>query len=243
MDALRLTAWVAGAYLVGSIPFGLLVGKGFFGVDIREHGSKNLGATNAARVLGGGRRTATIVFFLAVFALDAAKGFVPAFLASRLEGDFFGVTAGLFTGFASVAGHMASIYLKFKGGKGVAVSTGMLAALVPWPLAVAALAWGLCVAVTRKVSVGSLCAAVVLPVAVAALGFEPALVAACSLLAIAVIVKHRGNIVRLLQGTENRIGGKSGSEACSPARSSPGEEPAPVTVSYTHLTLPTILRV
>jgi glycerol-3-phosphate acyltransferase PlsY len=223
VEVLTLIVWVFASYLVGSLPFGLLFGKIVFGVDIREKGSRNLGATNAARVLGGGRTGSTVVFFVMVFFLDAGKGFVPALLAERFAGDFFTVPAGLFAGAAAIGGHMASIYLKFRGGKGVAVSAGALAALVPWPLGIAAGVWGLAVLVTRYVSVGSLGAALALPVAVVLWGHPPVLVGACALASLAVFVKHRSNIVRLLRGTENRIGSKgSGTpEAEVPA----GEEP------------------
>ncbi len=206
MEGVELAAWFAGSYLVGSIPFGLLFGKVFFGVDIREKGSGNLGATNAARILGSGRKGATVVFFTVVFLLDAAKGFGPAFAAQQLPETIFGMPAGLFAGAGAVAGHMASIYLKFKGGKGVAVSTGVLAALVPWPLLIAAGVWIAGVAVTRYVSVGSLSASAALPVSVAAWGYDPWILGACVALALAVVVKHRPNIVRLARGEENRIG-------------------------------------
>lgn len=208
MEVVTLIAWMLASYLVGSFPFGLLLGKILFGVDIREKGSRNLGATNAARVLGRGRTGVTVAFFVVVFLLDAGKGFVPAMLAERFAGTFFDAPAGLFAGAAAVGGHMASVYLKFRGGKGVAVSAGALAALVPWPLLVAAGVWGLAVAATRYVSVGSLASALTLPVAVALWGHPPVLVGACALASLAVFVKHRGNIARLLQGKENRIGSR-----------------------------------
>jgi glycerol-3-phosphate acyltransferase PlsY len=225
VEVLTLIAWTVGAYLVGSMPFGLLLGKIAFGVDIREKGSRNLGATNAARVLGGGRTGATVVFFIVVFFLDAGKGFAPAFLAERFAGTFFGIPAGLVAGAGAIAGHMASIYLRFRGGKGVAVSAGALAALVPWPLGIAAGVWGLAVLITRYVSVGSLASALTLPVAVALWGNPPVLTGACGLAALAVFIKHRGNLVRLWRGTENRIGSRESKrpEAEAPA---PGEPAA-----------------
>lgn len=208
MDALVLAAWTAGAYVMGSIPFGLLLGLVLFRVDIREHGSRNLGATNAARVLGRGRFGRTVLFFLVVFVLDAAKGFVPAFLAREFGGLPLGLHAGLFAAAGTVAGHMASVFLRFKGGKGVAVSAGALAALVPLPTAVAAGVWLLAVAVTRYVSVGSILAAVALPATVFALNDDLVWKICCGLLGALVLVKHRSNMMRLLRGTESRVGGR-----------------------------------
>ncbi|MHC5036711.1 MAG: glycerol-3-phosphate 1-O-acyltransferase PlsY [Planctomycetota bacterium] len=222
MDAIILAGCLLGGYLVGSIPFGFLVGKIFFGVDIREHGSKNLGATNAARVLGKGRKGSTLVFFLVVFFLDAGKGFGPAFLAERLVGPLYGAPAGLFSAAAAVAGHMASIYLKFRGGKGVAVSAGALSALVPWPLCVAAGVWIAAVAATRYISLGSLLAAGALPTAVILWGYDPVLIGACVALGIVVVVKHRSNIVRLVRGTEHRVGGRR-EDASEQLKSGSGE--------------------
>ncbi|MHC4778217.1 MAG: glycerol-3-phosphate acyltransferase [Planctomycetota bacterium] len=180
MEAVKLGAWVLASYLVGSIPFGLLLGKLLFRVDVREHGSRNLGATNAARVLGKGRKAATVAFFILVFLLDSGKGFVPALLAGSIAGEFYGVHAGLFAGAAAAAGHMASVYLKFRGGKGVAVSAGALAAVVPVPLCIVAGAWVAGTLSTRYISVGSLGAAVTLPVAVALWGYDPVLVVTCA---------------------------------------------------------------
>jgi len=208
MDPLHVAGWTLGAYLLGGIPFGLLLGKALLGVDIRERGSRNLGATNAARVLGRGRKGVTAAWFLLVFLLDAGKGFVPAFLAGYFEGAGRVLPASLFAALGAVAGHMASPYLKFRGGKGVAVSAGALAAVVPLPVAVAAGAWVLAVAATRYVSLGSILASVAFPVAVAALGYDPVLVAIFSMLSAFVIFRHRSNIARLVMGTENRVGGR-----------------------------------
>ena len=104
MDPLHVAGWTLGAYLLGGIPFGLLLGKALLGVDIRERGSRNLGATNAARVLGRGRKGVTAAWFLLVFLLDAGKGFVPAFLAGYFEGAGRVLPASLFAALGAVAG-------------------------------------------------------------------------------------------------------------------------------------------
>ena len=212
---MKIACWIAAAYLIGSIPFGLIIGKVLFGVNIREHGSRNLGATNAARVLGKGRKTATVAFFAIVTLLDASKGYLVVFAASAMrppagfvDGSFAGVPAGVFAAVGAIAGHMASVYLKFKGGKGVAASAGAMAALAPLPTAIAAAAWIAAVAATRYVSIGSMLAAVSLPVAAAALGSPWQLTAFLAAMAALIIFRHRTNIARLARGAENRVGGK-----------------------------------
>jgi glycerol-3-phosphate acyltransferase PlsY len=224
MEHFRIAAWTIGAYLVGGIPFGLLLGKLWLGVDIREHGSRNLGATNASRVLGQGGKGATVLWFLAVFVLDALKGFGPAFFANRIEIREYDLPAGLFAALGAAAGHMASPYIRFRGGKGVAVSAGGLAALFPLPVAIAAGVWVLAVALTRYVSLGSILAAVAFLAAVSAMYYDPVLVAVFTALTGFVIFRHRGNIRRLMRGTENRVGGGGScieAAVAPPARSEP----------------------
>lgn len=199
---------VLGSYLIGGIPFGYLVAR-WRGVDIFAQGSGNIGATNVGRVLG--RR-----YGILVFVLDFAKGALPvtaAVLLGRalenvtLTPDVFGVGAGL----AAFLGHLFSPYLGFRGGKGVATGAGVVLVLFPLATAAAVLAWGAVVAGTRTVSLASLTAAVVL--CVVHLGATPApfaedtwvLSAFCLLAAALVVARHRANIGRLLQGTENRL--------------------------------------
>ncbi|MFO0894029.1 MAG: glycerol-3-phosphate 1-O-acyltransferase PlsY [Phycisphaerales bacterium] len=214
---LLLPGCIAGAYVVGGIPFGVLLGR-LHGVDVRAHGSHNVGATNVGRVLG--RRWGFLCF-----ALDALKGAVPVLLAGWLLGAFgsgerleasitlpwIGVAA------AALVGHMFSPFLRFTGGKGVATGFGALAAMWPvfTPSAVAAiLLWVVVVLLTRYVSLGSILAALSLPATVAALALAwPAWNVAplvplvtSSLLALLVVVKHRANIGRLLRGEELRVG-------------------------------------
>ena len=147
------------AYLVGSIPFGFLLGK-FRGIDIREHGSFNIGATNAGRVLG--KR-----YFFVVLLLDAAKGFLPTLVAGKI---LFQSNAAhqwlnllwLIIAFSAISGHNWPVWLKFKGGKGVATSLGVVLAIYPYytyPGLIAFLCWIVVVKITRYVSLGSIMAA------------------------------------------------------------------------------------
>lgn len=216
------------AYLVGSIPFGFIIAK-MRGIDIRKHGSGNIGATNVGRVLG--RKWGGICF-----ALDVLKGLLPTLLAGwwlglvRFDGGAIGAApvATLFIWLsamaAAVVGHMFPIWLGFKGGKGVA--TGFGALLGVWPvLTVAAvgalLVWLASVKICRMVGVSSVLAALCLPVFVGVQPWIagmvgrgehppvwPFLVVACILAAV-VVVKHRANIARTLAGTEPKIGRKS----------------------------------
>ncbi len=209
-----IQAWdiplILGAYLIGSVPFAYLVSKAVRGIDIREVGSGNVGATNVGRALG--RKWGILVF-----ALDVLKGFLPTLAALLLHGCRIGEPAlplgAALTGFASVAGHNWPIFLKFKGGKGMATSCGVFLAVFPLGLLIAMAVWAALVAVTRYVSVGSMVAAAALLSCAMLLGREPfgagefrtALAAVAAVLS---IVRHRSNIARLVRGTENRIGRK-----------------------------------
>jgi glycerol-3-phosphate acyltransferase PlsY len=195
-------------YLIGAIPFGLIVVKWLKGVDIRELGSGNIGATNVARAAG--RNIAVLVFIL-----DFFKGFLPVIIIlTFVDGYGAGSFVPVLTGLATVLGHMFPVYLKFKGGKGVATGAGMLGALVPLALGVAFIVWVLVVGVSRYISLGSMSAAVALPISYIiiehkeAFGKNWVLTVFCIVVAALVIVRHRHNIKRLLAGTENRIGAK-----------------------------------
>jgi glycerol-3-phosphate acyltransferase PlsY len=211
MNVLWTSLAFAAAYLVGSVPFGLLAGF-LKGVDIREHGSRNIGATNAARVLG--RK-----WFLIVLLLDALKGALPALLAG-LFSERAGADLALAAACGALCGHLFPVYLGFRGGKGVATGLGVVLVLTPapgsWLPLAALLALGvfvLVVALTRMISAGSITAALVLPLAYGLLLGRAALeppslwrIVFFSVVGIFVIVKHRQNIARIVNGTENRIG-------------------------------------
>jgi acyl phosphate:glycerol-3-phosphate acyltransferase len=212
----NLLILIALAYLAGSIPFGLLVGWSR-GIDVRKVGSGNIGASNVGRLLG------KKYFFLVMF-LDLLKSLFPM-LAGAWLGR--GITPSpqmfilwLMVGFAAILGHMFSLFLKFKGGKGVATSTGVLLGLWPYytlPGVITIAVFILLFLPTRYISVGSLGAAVTFPLAYLGLaevnhwqpftGQLPLLVFAIAISSL-VIFKHRGNIARLRAGTENRMGKK-----------------------------------
>ena len=210
-DGILYGAALASSYVAGAVPFGLLVGYAAGRVDIRTLGSRNIGATNAARVLGRGRKTVGAAVFLLVFLLDAGKGAGPVLLwtAWAPEAPWAGPAAA--TG--AIVGHMFSVFLGFRGGKGVAVGCGVMLALFPAATLAAAGVFAVILAAGRMVSVGSMCAALSLPVFLALVrgrvvfSSELPLFLFTCLIAGAVIAKHRSNIVRLLKGTEPRIGG------------------------------------
>ena len=184
------------AYLVGAIPSGLFIGKWLGGVDLREHCSKNIGFTNAVRVLGWKLGVPVLV-------IDVGKAWsATALLAGPLGAPGLEWLAGL----GVMVGNLFNAFLKFKGGKGVASGLGVFLALSPLGSLAALLAFLLMLATTRIVSVGSLLAAVVLPVVHAvAYGPGPSLWIAIAA-SLFVIVKHRANIARLRAGTETRLG-------------------------------------
>jgi acyl phosphate:glycerol-3-phosphate acyltransferase len=218
--AAQLLALVPVAYLIGSIPFGLIVAR-TKGVDPRLSGSGNIGATNVARALGGKR------WFFLVFFLDLFKSLGPMLLASaifnrvpRAQHDWHVYALWLLVGFAAVLGHMYSVFLTFKGGKGVATSAGVMMGLWPFftvPGFVAIGVFIVVLATTRYMSLGSILAACTLPVAYLAIGLargwpvfgdQLPLLAFAVLMAGMIVWKHRTNIVRLRAGTENRMGQK-----------------------------------
>lgn len=192
-------AALVASYLVGAIPTSYLAGRLFRGIDLREHGSRNLGATNLYRVLGGR-------YAIPVGLFDAAKGLVPVlvFAPAAEASELFALLCGL----TAVLGHVFSVFVRFRGGKGVATAAGAMLGLAPAALGVAFVVWAALVFLTGYVSLGSIAAAAVFPLAVLLL--EPPAdprVLWLEVLAVAAIIWfHRGNIRRLLNGTENRFG-------------------------------------
>ncbi len=189
--------FLALSYLLGSIPTSYIVGRTVHGVDLKKHGSGNLGATNTFRVLGW-RAAVPVVL------VDVAKGWVPAAFFPIWDGAA-PLEWSLAYGALAIVGHVFSVFVGFRGGKGVATSAGVFVALAPWAVLIATLVWLVVVLLTRTVSLGSLLAAVVLPMAVFATG-EPRTVVWLSVaLASFVIYAHRSNIRRLLRGEESRF--------------------------------------
>ena len=199
---IKLIIFLIVAYIVGSIPTGVIIGKKFKGIDIREHGSKNTGATNAYRVLG---KQYGIIVLLA----DALKGWLPVFLAS-----LFAISGWqlILIGVLTIVGHTLSPFLKFKGGKGVATSLGVFLFLVPHIVLILVAVFLIVAFTTKYVSLASVSVAGLFPILVlfmqtgkdrdwAMFGFS-------LVIGLFVIFKHKTNIERLLKGRENKFGSK-----------------------------------
>jgi glycerol-3-phosphate acyltransferase PlsY len=194
------------SYLLGSIPTAIWYGETYHGIDIRLHGSGNAGATNTFRVLG--RKAGSIVLFV-----DALKGFLATGLAAvlfyfRLVDWETCVTLKILFGFLAVIGHLLPIFCDFKGGKGVATTLGMVLALHPQAALVSILVFLVVFAVSKYVSLGSMIASLAFPIMliVGVFGEElPILIYFGSFVAFLVVFTHRQNIVRIFQGTENRM--------------------------------------
>jgi glycerol-3-phosphate acyltransferase PlsY len=207
-----LVAAVIIGYLLGSIPTGVWLGRAFKRIDIRKHGSKSIGATNVFRVLGA--RLAAVVLVV-----DIGKGFLSCYLAAQLDPGRFGLQPtqlAMIAGLAAVAGHLFPVFAGFKGGKGIATGAGMILYVAPLELAFALVVFLMTVLLTRYVSLGSLLAAAFFSISILLekyyyeypLGGEMTVLAA--LLIILTVYTHRANIGRLLDGTENRLGGREG---------------------------------
>jgi len=196
--------WLFASYILGAIPTSYLLSRLFAGIDLRQHGSGNLGATNLYRVLGWKYAIPAGVF-------DMAKGLIPVVaFAPRVSGsELFALACGI----AAILGHVFSVFVRFKGGKGVATAAGVMLGLTPVALAVSAAVWALLVRLTGYVSLGSIVAAAILPLGVYALDdpSTPAVFWIATGIAVGVIVLHRKNIQRLLKGTENRFGRRAAS--------------------------------
>ncbi|HEU5303688.1 MAG TPA: glycerol-3-phosphate 1-O-acyltransferase PlsY [Gemmatimonadales bacterium] len=191
--------WLVASYFLGAIPTSHLVSRSFARIDLRQHGSGNLGATNLYRVLGW-RYAIPVALF------DIAKGAIPVLIfAPRVSSSqLFALGYGV----AAIVGHVFSVFVGFKGGKGVATAAGVMLGLTPLALAVAALVWVVLVLSTGYVSLGSIAAAAVLPAAVYLLeeSIRPEILWIDVAIAAGVIFLHRRNIQRLINGTENRFG-------------------------------------
>jgi glycerol-3-phosphate acyltransferase PlsY len=189
-----IAAFLLAAYLTGAFPTSFVVGR-IRGIDLRQHGSGNLGATNTYRVLGW--RAATPVFLVDIF-----KGFFPTFFFPLWD-KADNPNLALAYGAAAIVGHVFSIYVRFKGGKGVATSAGVLLALAPIAVLAALVIWGALVFTTGYVSLASIAAAAILPFVILAVqGTTPVFYLSLALAAF-VIFAHRANIKRLMRGEEH----------------------------------------
>lgn len=190
--------WFAAAYLLGAIPTSYLVVRLVRGEDLRKLGSGNLGATNLYRVLGW-RYAVPVGLF------DMAKGAVPVLIFGPRAGG--GELVPLLLGVTAVLGHVFSVFVGMRGGKGVATGAGVVAGLAPWAFLVALVTWALLVRLTGYVSLGSVVAALVMPLALYLVYPERRqLLWLFVALAGLIVLLHRGNIRRLLAGTEHRFG-------------------------------------
>ena len=190
------TTLILAAYLVGAIPFGLLIGR-FAGADVRREGSGNIGATNVSRVLGKKLGFLTLV-------CDVAKGFLPVWTAAHLlpsttaNRELMVVSCGL----AAVVGHMFPLYLQFKGGKGVATALGVFLALSPWSILISVGIFIGAVAASGYVSVGSLAASALIPLWLWILGESSVILMVAAVIVALIWCKHGSNIGRLLRHEE-----------------------------------------
>jgi glycerol-3-phosphate acyltransferase PlsY len=200
-----IALWIVGSYLLGATPTSYIAGRVGRGIDLREHGSKNLGATNVYRLLGWS-------YAIPVGLFDVAKGVIPVALFGRWAGgpDWLPVTLGG----AAVLGHMFSPYVRFRGGKGVATAGGVFLALAPLAFAVAIPVWALSLWLTGYVSLSSIVAALTFPlwVRLTTGGAGPTFWASV-LLALLIVLAHRANIQRLRAGTESRFRMRKGAPA------------------------------
>ena len=210
------------AYLLGAIPTSFWVARAVYGIDLRHEGSGNLGATNTFRVLGWKAA-------LPVMLVDVAKGWLPAWLFPALDGARW--EWALAYGAAAILGHVFSVWVRFRGGKGVATSAGVFLALAPWAVLAGFAVWLAVVLTTRIVSLGSILAALTVPVAVLLTPHQggDALLAFTVALALFVLWAHRANVVRLLRGQEHRFGRRPGHHVVPPLDEAGGGPPDPST--------------
>ena len=200
------------AYLIGSIPFALLLARRW-GSDLRQVGSGNLGAANVWRASG-------VTAGLLVALLDIGKGAASVLLAERLNGGGPGVPAA--AGVAAIVGHIYPVWLRFRGGKGVATACGVCGVLTPLAAAPALVIFLVSVSTTKYISVGSVAASVALPPIAYATGSPGLVVGAAAAASALVVFRHRSNLARLRNGTERRIGA---APAEGPARLDEGRRP------------------
>ncbi len=192
------------AYILGSIPNAVWIGKVFKGIDVREHGSKNAGSTNAARVLGAKLGIFTLV-------LDISKGAFPVLLTLLLKAqsleNILGISGidAVLVGICAIVGHSFSVFMKFKGGKAVATTVGVFIVIVPKALLLAAVVFFTVFALTKYVSLSSITGAASLPILVYLLYSDIPYTVFAGIVAFLIIIRHRSNISRLIKGEESKF--------------------------------------
>ena len=182
-------------YLLGSVPVGFIVGLRS-GINVRETGSGNVGATNVARVVGKRQGILTLI-------ADTAKGFLPVILAMQLGAS---LAATVLVGAAAFLGHLHPIFLKFKGGKGVATALGVFLAVAPMATLVLVALFAVTVLASRIVSLSSISTAVAAPIIFWLFSYPPLVVGMAAFIALAITCRHRSNIRRMMNGSEPRFG-------------------------------------
>ena len=194
-------------YFIGCIQSAFIVGK-FMHVDLRKHGSGNLGSTNALRVLG---KKAGLITFIS----DIMKSVISYIICRLIFGGEIGVIAGMYGCVGAVLGHNFPFYLKFKGGKGIAVMIGMMLCLstLDYRVTLISFAIGIIGLFTKYVSVGSMAFSVAIPISLYILNFDTEHIVICTILAILAVYKHKENIKRLIAGNENKLGAKKQQQA------------------------------
>jgi glycerol-3-phosphate acyltransferase PlsY len=194
------------SYFIGSIPFGFLIAKVVKGIDIRQLGSGNPGATNVSRVMGR-------PYGVLVFILDMLKGFLPVFIFDRLFASHGHSLSLILCGVGVICGHTFPVFLGFKGGKAAATGCGVFLWLAPVPLLISVVIWLLTVSISRYISLGSIVGSISLVACLILLGKDPfhqrlPLTLFSIFISILLIIRHKSNIKRLLNGTESKIGSK-----------------------------------
>lgn len=194
---------IVGSYLLGSVSFSVLLAKMLKGIDIRQHGSGNAGATNTLRVLGKGPA-------ILVLALDVLKGIAAVWLGIWAGG--WGTWIPALCGLAAIIGHNWPVYFHFRGGKGIATTIGVMATLCFWPALYAGIIAILSIVVTRYVSLGSLIFVALTPIFLLFTDYSLPMLWSSLIIAVFAYWRHRGNIVKLVQGRENKLGSKDKSK-------------------------------
>ena len=197
---MRVLTAIILSYLLGSIPTSFLIGR-LKGVDLRRQGSGNVGATNAFRVLGPLPGVISLIF-------DIGKGAVAIIVLAKICGPQLTGWVKILIGLSVIAGHNWTVFLKFKGGKGVATSAGVFLGLAPAALAFSVLVWLIVVAISRYISLGSILAAISLPIFIWWRGNERAVILFGLLISFLIVIRHRSNIGRLIKGEESKFGQK-----------------------------------
>ncbi len=195
---MEIILFTIASYLIGAIPSSIVLAKLFSQKDIREAGSGNIGATNAVRILGKKFGALTLLG-------DMLKGFLPIWAGTLIfDSPFFLAVIGL----AAFLGHLFPVYLKFKGGKGVATALGIFLCLAPTVILIELVIFALVTFLWRYVSLASLTASATIPLLMLAFSCDPPIILLGVVMAILIFIRHSDNIKRLISGTENRIGSK-----------------------------------